>query len=113
MEIVNFENSKKFEHKTATIFEYNTKDKDINFCFCNINGRYPIKGYAINKHCKELAFVISGNGTINVNQKNYNLNQNDVVLINKGEKFFWQGKLTLALPCSPAWNTSQYEIVEN
>ena len=112
MEIVNFENAKKFEKETATIFEYNLKDRNINFCFCNINGRYPLNGFAINEKCKELAYVINGSGLVNIHGKFYKIKENDVVLINKGEKFFWQGEFKLALPCSPAWNIKQYKIIQ-
>ena len=86
--------------------------KYINICYANIFGRYPEKGFAINEKCKELVFVVSGEGKVFVENSEYFLKQNDVVLINCGEKFYWEGNLKLAIPCSPSWNINQYKIIE-
>lgn len=112
MEIINFKDAEKFDNKTAAVFEYNLNDKDINICYCKINGRYPIAGFAKNKKCKELAFVLSGEGLVNIENKTFKLQAKDVVLIDKNEKFFWEGNLELVLPCAPAWNVNQYETIE-
>ena len=113
MQLVSFSKSEKIVKEKNKIFEYNLKDKDINFCFCFIKGRYPLSGFALNENCKELAYVVSGKGKIFVEDKCYNLKKGDVVLINNGEKFYWEGNLKLAMPCSPAWNSKQYKIINN
>ena len=112
MEFVPFEKTEIFSSENAKIFEYNLKDKDINVCYCEINGRYPKTGCSINEKCKELAFVLSGNGKVIINNNEHLIKEKDVILINKDEKFFWEGNLKLILPCSPAWNSKQYKTIE-
>ncbi len=112
MEFVSFGNAELFNNENAKIFEYNLKDKDINICYCEISGRYPKTGYSINEKSKELAFVLSGYGKVVINNKEILIKEKDVVLINKGERFYWEGKLKLVLPCAPSWNVNQYKTIE-
>ena len=53
--------------KTSKLLEYSIEldDKDIDFAINTINGRYPEKGYCSNTKCKELAYILEGNGSIN------------------------------------------------
>ena len=111
MELVKFKNAEKIDSDTAVIFEYNLKDKNINICYCKINGRYPLNGVEINEKCKEIAFVVSGKGSVCISGKEYKIKSKDVVLIDKGESFYWEGNLKLALPCAPAWNINQCKNV--
>ena len=41
-----------------------------------------------------------------------NLNQGDLILIEPGEKYFWQGNLKLFISSTPAWSPEQYKEVE-
>lgn len=34
-----------FTKPTAKTFEYNLPDKDINWCLCDVNGRFPESGW--------------------------------------------------------------------
>ena len=113
MEFINFKETESIIKNKNVIYEYNLKNKDINFCLCKINGRYPDKGFALNEKCEELAFIVKGKGQVCIEDKLYKLNKNSVVLINKGEKFFWKGKFIIARPCSPAWNIEQYKTIYN
>jgi quercetin dioxygenase-like cupin family protein len=44
--------------------------------------------------------------------KEINLKAGDLILIEPGEKFFWDGSMTLFIPCVPAWHPEQYRKVE-
>lgn len=48
-----------------------------------------------------------------VDGKTYHLKENDVVLIDVNEKYFWQGKMRLGLPCAPAWFAEQHEEIDD
>ena len=113
MEHRSFGETEEFEKEKTKIFEYNLIDRDINVCYCEIKGRYPLEGFSVNEKCKELAFVVSGNGKVCVENRTFDIKEKDVVLINKGEKFYWEGDLKLVLPCSPAWNAKQYKVVKS
>ena len=64
------------------------EDKDINYCIVDINGRFPKEKWAINRKCKEMAHILSGSGILVVEGKEYQLKQDDVVLIDINEKSF-------------------------
>lgn len=113
MRIIYKNQTKVFKNSDAcTAIEYPLDDKDINGAVIELNGRYPIKGRAMNLECKEMAYVIKGSGKVAVEGKEIKLNEGDLVLINPGEKFFWEGNLTMFMPCTPAWNHEQYKEVE-
>jgi len=96
---------------TCRAFEYPVFDADINGAVVELDGRYPALGRASNTQCKEMAYVINGSGKIVVEGKDFSLAQGDVILILAGEKFFWDGVMTLFISCSPAWNHEQHEYI--
>jgi len=103
----------KFEHgQTCVAREYPLNDRDINVAIIELNGRYPEKGRAMNEISKELAYVASGSGKVVIEGVETEVNEGDMVLVHPGEKFFWQGKMKLFMPCTPAWTQEQYKLVE-
>jgi len=98
--------------ETCTAIEYPMNDKDINGAIIELNGRYPDKGRTMNEKCKEMAYVIKGSGKVVVEEMEAQLNEGDLVLIEPGEKFFWEGNMTLFMPCVPAWSPEQHKQVE-
>lgn len=112
MKIIHKNQTKIFKNSEACMaIEYPMGDKDINGAVIELNGRYPDKGRAVNLKCKEMAYIIKGSGRLVVENKEEKLNKGDLVLIEPGEKFFWEGKLTMFMPCTPAWNHEQYKEV--
>jgi len=92
--------------------EYPAGDKDINGAVIELTGRYPIKGRIVNLKCKELAYVLKGSGKIVIEDKEINLKEGDLILIEPNEKYFWDGILTLFVSCAPAWYPEQRKEVE-
>lgn len=93
--------------------EYPLGDKDINAAVIKINGRYPERGRTVNEKCKELAYVIDGIGQLTVEGKTVELKKGVVVLIEPGERFYWEGQnLEVFMPCTPAWYPKQHKKVE-
>lgn len=112
MKIVKKSEVVKFEHgQTCTANEYPVNDKDINVAIIELNGRYPEKGCAMNEISKELAYVMAGSGKIVVENNETEVAEGDLVLVNPGEKFYWEGNMKLFMPCTPAWNPEQYKII--
>ena len=113
MKIVKLEQAQKFSNSDRCKgLEYPLNDKDINFSIATINGRYPDKGYCANQECKELIYVIEGKGTLNKKDKSIEFNKGDVILIDKGEVYYWDGQCTIAMPCTPAWYAGQHKLIE-
>jgi mannose-6-phosphate isomerase-like protein (cupin superfamily) len=113
MKIVHKNQTKKFKNSdVCTAVEYPLGDKDINGAVIELEGRYPDKGRVVNLKCKELAYVIKGSGKVLVEGKEVVLNEGDMVLIEPGEKYYWEGKMTMFVPCVPAWYPEQHEEVK-
>jgi mannose-6-phosphate isomerase-like protein (cupin superfamily) len=98
--------------KNCVVYEYPMKDKIINGAIAEISGRYPEKGHALNRACNELVYVLNGNGNAFVRNKEVKLKTGDMILIEKKEKFYWDGKMTLFMSCVPSWSPKQYVITD-
>jgi mannose-6-phosphate isomerase-like protein (cupin superfamily) len=113
MKVVYKNQTKKFKNSEfCTAIEYPLGDRDINGAVIELNGRYPSKGRVVNLRCKELAYMISGSGKVVVEEKEINLQEGDLVLIEPRERYFWDGNMTIFMPCAPAWCPDQYKKVK-
>src|ERR1700722_10919296 len=84
-------------------FDFGSKDLDI--AVVTVNGRYPDKGHLVNEECREIAYVLSGSGLVEIADETHELAPGDGVMINPGERFYWQGnKLEMLMPCAPAFS---------
>jgi mannose-6-phosphate isomerase-like protein (cupin superfamily) len=87
------------------------KDKMLDMASAKLTGRYLSIGYALNQECKEMAYVSDGAGIIVVNGKEHMIQTGDLILIEPGEKFYWEGNMTIVIACTPAWTKEQYQLV--
>jgi hypothetical protein len=98
--------------KTMLAYEYPTMDKTIHGAVIELNGRYPKKGRVVNEKVYELGFVIKGFGRIVIEDEEINFEKYDQILIKPGQRYYWNGKATLFMPCAPAWYPEQHKQVE-
>lgn len=113
MKLVKLNEAEKFNNSDkCTVWEYPLGDKDIDCATAVIKGRYPDKGYCMNEECKELIYVVEGNGTLNKKEETIHFQKGDVILIDKGEAYFWEANCNIVMPCTPSWYTEQYRIIE-
>jgi mannose-6-phosphate isomerase-like protein (cupin superfamily) len=94
------------------VTEYALNHDMLDAAIATITGRYPDHRRAVNIECDELAYVFEGAGKIVVNHKEHHINAGDVVLIEAGDKYFWEGNMKLFLSCRPAWNKEQHQMVD-
>jgi mannose-6-phosphate isomerase-like protein (cupin superfamily) len=112
MKLVKSSQTQEFKNSDAcTAFEYPLGDKDINGAVIKLDGRYPEDGYVINEVCKEIAFVVDGSGQLTVGDETQELHKGDLALLLPGEKYYFEGQLTMFMPCSPAWYAEQHKHV--
>ncbi|MCI9063761.1 MAG: cupin domain-containing protein [Clostridia bacterium] len=99
---------------TSKILEYSIalNDKDIDFCINTITGRYPEKGYCMNEKCKEICYILDGEGTLNKKDEITHFESGDVILIEKEEIYYWQGKCKVMMVCTPAWYKEQCKLLD-
>lgn len=113
MKVVHKNQTNEFKNsETCFGLQYEIGDKDIDGAIVNVCGRYPEKGNITNLVCKEIAYVVSGSGKLGKDGKEYILNEGDIIFLDEGEKFFWEGNMTMFTACSPAWYAEQHKIVE-
>lgn len=113
MKIIKLEQAEKHENsEKCKVLEYGFKDKDIDCATAAIKGRYPDTGYCMNEECKELIYVIDGNGTLNKEDETIEFKKGDAILIEKGEKYYWNAQCTIIMPCTPAWYPEQHKLIE-
>jgi mannose-6-phosphate isomerase-like protein (cupin superfamily) len=84
----------------------------IDFAIVKITGRYPNIKHAMNKKCKEIVYINDGNGKVVVEGKEYLIGAGDLVLIEAGEKFYWEGEMQLYISCRPAFTKDQHQLVD-
>lgn len=100
--------------ESCAVFEYLFDDKDINGSVIAISGRYPETGYALNKVCKELVYIVRGSGVLGLaDGSQADFTEGDSLLINPNEKFYWEGDFESFMVCSPAFDPEQHiEVAE-
>jgi len=47
-----------------------------------------------------------------VNHEEHPLDTGDAVIIEAGEKYYWEGNMKLFISCRPAWNKDQHQLVD-
>jgi len=113
MKIIHKDQTEKFKNsKNCMAIEYPLGDRGINIAIVELTGRYPSKGRVVNLKCKELAYVIKGSGKVVIEKEKIDLREGDLILIEPKEKYFWDGSLTMFVPCTPAWYPEQHKKVE-
>jgi mannose-6-phosphate isomerase-like protein (cupin superfamily) len=111
MEHVTLQGAVRHENSpNCLVYEYPTKSSEMSIAVAEITDRYPEKGYAVNRVCNEMGYVLKGQGKLVTETQSVNLSPGDVVFIPCSEKFYWEGSMTVLLPTSPAWSPGQHEI---
>ena len=94
--------------------DYPMTDVDINVAVIKINGRSPKAGYQTNTACKELLYIMSGSGILEVKgkEKKIKFKSGDVILLDKNECYAFEGEFEALVPCTPAWTSEQHKYVD-
>jgi mannose-6-phosphate isomerase-like protein (cupin superfamily) len=110
MEWVKREEAVEHVHEDGcTVYEYPMKNREMSIGVARIERRYPERGYALNHRCTEMGYVLKGAGKLVTETQEVALGEGDVVYIPPGEKYYWEGKMTIVLPTNPAWSPEQHE----
>ena len=114
MELIKKEKAKSYSGDGYAGMDYPSSDKDINFAVIKINGRSPKVGYQVNTNCKELLYIMNGNGILYMKENTckFEFKQGDVILIDKNECYAFDGNFEAAVPCTPAWTVEQHKYVD-
>ncbi len=110
MEYVKYETAQKHANSpNCIVYEYPMKNSEMNIGVAEITHRYPDEGYAVNHKCSEMGYILKGSGKLITETGEVNLSVGDVVYVPHGEKYYWEGNMTVILPATPAWYPEQHE----
>lgn len=85
----------------CTVYEYPMKNSEMNIGVAEIEGRYPDQGYCVNHRCSEMGYILKGSGKLIAESGETTLSAGDVVYIPSGKKYYWEGTITVVVPCTP------------
>ena len=112
MRKVAISDSVKFENSPVCFgYEASFEDAPMNGALITVSGRYPDTGYVMNEVCSELAFVVRGSGKVCTATETIEFGLHDTVLLQPGEKFYWQGDFDIYTVCTPAFYPEQHKEV--
>lgn len=98
---------------TCSAWEYALHDKDMDVAVIDLTGNHPSHGFAMNEKCKLFAYVVSGKGKLVIkDHPPILLDVGDMVLIEPGDLYRWEGTMTLLMPAAPAWYKEQYKVID-
>lgn len=92
---------------------YVAKGAPSDMAIITITGRYPEAGsWALNRECYEFVVVARGVGRVAMHGVWYELSEGDGVTIPPDTPFAWDGDMTIAMSCTPPFDSEQYEIIK-
>jgi mannose-6-phosphate isomerase-like protein (cupin superfamily) len=97
---------------TMTAYEYPLMDEALHGAVVKLSGRYPLKGRVVNEKCTEVGFVIEGSGKLFLEDEEIDFKEGDQLLIKPNQRYYWEAKATMFMPCAPAWYPEQHKEVE-
>jgi mannose-6-phosphate isomerase-like protein (cupin superfamily) len=106
------QSSERKNSDVCVVTTYSISDETIDFAIAKISGRYPETKRVTNYDCKEIIYVHEGSGKVVVEGQEHALSAGDTVLIEAGEKYYWEGDMHLFISCRPAWTIEQHQTVE-
>jgi len=114
MELIKKEKANFYSGDGYSGLDYPSKDKEINFAIIKINSRSPKNGFQVNIECKELLYILCGKGILykKDNKEKIKFSEGDVILIEKGEYYAFDGNFEAAVPCTPAWTKEQHKYIK-
>ena len=94
------------------IFDYPTSE-DLGFAYQELSGRAPAKGQTRNNICDKLFYVLSGTGTMFENGVASDIEEGDLIVIEKGTAHYFTGKnLKIITITKPNWYENQCDFLD-
>jgi len=95
------------------IFDYLLPDENIGISYQEYaNGRAPTKGWAVNKICYEIYFIVDGKAEVFLDNEHEYVEKGDLVIIKPKQKiYFIVDNLKMITITQPNFYYEQYEEV--
>lgn len=105
-------NAESFENSpTCKGISYQNTGNDMDGALITVSGRYPTEGFLINEVCREIVYITSGSGSLLSRGNAHDFSAGDVVFVDKGEVFAWNGSFEGFFVTAPRFDPSQHKEV--
>lgn len=102
------------DDQNSKIYDYNLPNSSIGLSYQELNGRVPTSGAGVNSVCREWYYVISGNGSVTINDETESIEAGDVVVIEPNQASYLDAHdLKILTITDPDWNEQQYKLIGN
>ena len=115
MEIIKKEQvEKKKNSLNCKVSEYYFKNEKLDLGVASIKGRYPNEGFCLNLVSDELIYILEGSIKIIFENKEVELEKEDAIIINAGEKYYWNSnnECKAVMVCNPPFRVEQYKNIK-
>ncbi len=114
MEYISQTDAEAFKSDTVTSYEYDFPEAKMNLARIQINGRYPLEGFALNREVDSIVHVMSGEGLVKTQDgTTFQLRQNDQLHLAVGDAYFFEGNFEILYGATPKWNPEQTMHIAN
>jgi hypothetical protein len=110
MIIITKDQANTFASGTTTIDEYLMDVETVSGAVARITTRYPDRGFASNKISKEIVYITEGEGRMIQPDLTTAFTAGDVLFIDAGESFAWEGKFSMFIVTAPKFDPAQHKI---
>src|SRR6476469_2538253 len=112
MIIVNATSAVPFENsRVCSGVSYVGTGEHIDGAVITVSGRYPQSGFLINEISKELVYITAGQGQLISSGRKEDFTKGDVIFIDNGEEFAWDGDFEGFFATTPTFDPSQHKEV--
>ena len=111
---IEYNNTVKYDNSDlCKNYVYDIDDEEVGISNSIINGIYPENGVCVNEKCKELIYVLDGEGKIVKGDEEMIFSKGDSIIIDRGEKYYWNAHCSLLAICAPKWFEEQHKVFYN
>ena len=116
MEHISFSQRESHKHSNeCTAHEYSSPTDALDAAVIDLNGRYPEDGFALNRECRALLYVVAKRGRVlspeSTGKDPIEVSQGSQVYIAPGEAYALEGHMQLLYVSTPKWSPDQAERI--
>lgn len=91
----------------CVVYDYQLPTGELDSAVIQLSGRYPQDGWAVNTISTSVVYVLEGRGSLLSGLERQELAEGDQILIEKNEKYAFDGTMRLLYSAAPAWSPDQ------
>jgi hypothetical protein len=115
MKVYDWRNRRIIENTNRVrVEDYQVDDRESSVWYIELEGgRYPEYGFFINDRIRQYAFIVEGHGTFRIHTQKgeFRLSEGDVIFLEKGDAFCWQGHMKIAMFSMPEGYLHNFKVV--